>query len=86
MYLRFLGLYGLLFPAYAALALRTIGKPTLGAVIALAIAIAAVTPILDRAFIEGPTLSAPLAVIVPLAAIALFARRGRAASAVRTAA
>ena len=80
MYLRFLGLYGLLFPAYAALALRTIGKPTLGALIALAVALAAVTPILDHAFIEGPTLSAPLAVIVPLAAIALFARRGRAAN------
>jgi len=79
MYFRFLGLYGLLFPAYAALALRTVGRPSRGAIIALAVAVAAVTPIIDRAFLEGPTLAAPLAVALPLAAVALFGRRTRAA-------
>jgi len=78
MYMRFLGLYGLLFPAYAALALRTVGRPTAGAVVALLVSLAVVTPVIDRAFLEGPTLAAPLAVIVPLAAVALFGRRTRA--------
>jgi hypothetical protein len=73
--MRFLGLYGLLFPAYAALALRTVGRPTAGAVVALLVSLAVVTPVIDRAFLEGPTLAAPLAVVVPLAAVALFARR-----------
>lgn len=74
-YMRFLGLYGLLFPAYAALALRTVGPPRPLALAALAVAMAAVTPILDRSFLDGPTLETPLAVVVPLLAIALFARR-----------
>lgn len=78
-YLRFLGLYGLLFPAYAALALRTVGPPRPMALAALAVALAAVTPILDRSFLEGPGTATPLAVVVPLLAIALFSRRTPAA-------
>ena len=74
-YLRLLGLYGLLFPAYAALALRTVGRPTVPALIALAVSIAIVTPILDHAFINGPTLATPLAVVVPLLAVVAFGRR-----------
>ncbi len=78
-YLRFLGLYGLLFPAYAALALRTVGRPSLAALVALAIAMAAVTPLLDRSFLEGPTLATPLAVVAPILAVVLFGRRTKAA-------
>lgn len=74
-YLRFLGLYGLLFPAYAALALRTVGRPRPRELVALAVAMAIVTPILDRSFTDGPDWSTPLAVVLPLAAIAIFARR-----------
>jgi hypothetical protein len=77
MYFRFLGLYGLLFPAYAALALRAVGRPTRGALVALAVSLIVSTPIIDRAFLEGPTLLAPLAVALPLAAVALFGRRTR---------
>lgn len=74
-YLRFLGLYGLAFPAYAALALRTGSRPRWPSLLALAIALLAVTPLLDRAFTDRPTLAAPLAVVVPLLAVALFGRR-----------
>jgi hypothetical protein len=74
-YLRFLGLYGLLFPAYAALALRTVGRPSLWALVGLGVVVAAVVPILDDAFLNGPGLAAPLAVILPLAAVAALGRR-----------
>ena len=74
-YMRFLGLYGLLFPAYAALALRAGGRPRATALIALAIAVLAVTPLLDRSFNDVPSLATPLAVILPLLAVALFGRR-----------
>jgi len=74
-YLRFLGLYGLVFPAYAALALKTVGRPSLWTLLGLGVVVAAVVPIIDDAFLNGPGLSAPLAVILPLAAVALFARR-----------
>ncbi|MFM1804913.1 MAG: hypothetical protein RL136_1792 [Planctomycetota bacterium] len=77
MYMRFLGLYGLLFPAYAALALRVGGRPSPRALAALAVALAVSTPIIDRAFLEGPTLAAPLAVVLPLLAIVPFGRRAR---------
>jgi hypothetical protein len=73
--LRFLGLYGLVFPAYAALALKTVGRPSLWTLLGLGVVVAAVVPIIDDAFLNGPGLSAPLAVILPLAAVALFARR-----------
>ncbi len=76
-YLRFLGLYGLLFPAYAALALRAKGRPTVRAALAVGVAVIAVTPILDHAFLDRPTMLAPLAVVFPLVAIVLFTRRGR---------
>jgi hypothetical protein len=74
-YLRYLGLYGLFFPAYAALAVRTVGRPSLWAVLGVGVVVAAVVPILDDAFLDGPSLAAPLAVILPLAAIALVGRR-----------
>jgi hypothetical protein len=74
-YLRFLGLYGLLFPAYAALALRTGRRPGVVPLVALAIALVAVTPLLDRSFTDIPSLATPLAVVVPLAAVAIFGRR-----------
>lgn len=74
-YLRFLGLYGLAFPAYAALALRTGARPSARALIALAIAVAAVTPLLDASFTDHPTIATPLAVVLPLLAVALFGRR-----------
>jgi len=77
-YLRFLGLYGLLFPAYAALALRTGARPRPAALVALAVALLAVTPILDRSFTDAPDALTPLAVMAPLAAVALFGRRARA--------
>lgn len=76
-YLRYLGLYGLLFPAYAALALRVGGRPTLGSVLALGVALAVATPIIDTAFIDRPSLAAPLAVVLPLAAIGIFGVRAR---------
>lgn len=76
-YLRFLGLYGLLFPAYAALALRTGGRPSLWSLLGLGVVVAAVVPILDDAFLNGPGLSAPLAVVLPLAAVALLGRRAK---------
>lgn len=74
-YLRFLGLYGLLFPAYAALALRAGGPPKRTSLIALVIAMVSVTPLLDRSFNEQPSLATPLAVVLPLLAVALFGRR-----------
>ena len=74
-YLRYLGLYGLVFPAYAALALRTVGRPSLWALVGLGIAVAAVVPLIDDAFLNGPTASAVFAVIVPLGAIAFMRRR-----------
>jgi hypothetical protein len=74
-YLRFLGLYGLAFPAYAALALRSGARPRLPALFALAIAVLAVTPLLDRSFTDVPSLATPLAVVIPLLAVALFGRR-----------
>jgi hypothetical protein len=73
--MRFLGLYGLLFPAYAALALRAGGRPRIPALIALAIAVLAVTPLLDRSFNDVPSLATPLAVVLPLLAVALFGRK-----------
>jgi len=76
-YLRYLGLYGLLFPAYAALALRAGGRPSIGAVAALLVALAIATPIIDTAFLDRPSLAAPLAVVLPLAAIGLFGSRAR---------
>ena len=76
-YLSFLGLYGLLFPAYAALALRVSGRPSRRALLALALSIAVCTPILWITFIDGPILAAPLAVILPLLAVALFGRARR---------
>lgn len=79
-YLRFLGLYGLLFPAYAALALRTVGRPRPAALAALVVAIAVAAPILDRSFLEGPTAATPLAVVIPLLAIALFTPQARSAA------
>jgi hypothetical protein len=78
-YLRYLGLYGLAFPAYAALALRTVGRPSLWAVLGVGVVVAAVVPVLDDSFLDGPRLAAPLAVILPLGAVALFARRTRSA-------
>jgi hypothetical protein len=36
-----------------------------------------VVPILDDAFLNGPGLSAPLAVVLPLAAVALLGRRAK---------
>lgn len=74
-YLRFLGLYGLLFPAYAALALRTVGRPSRTALAALGLAVLGVTPLLDRSFTDHPDWMTPLAVLVPLAAVALAGRR-----------
>jgi hypothetical protein len=74
-YLRFLGLYGLVFPAYAALAIRTVGRPSLWAILGLGVVVAAVVPIIDDAFLNGPSLAAPLAVILPLAAVAFLGRR-----------
>jgi hypothetical protein len=79
-YMRFLGLYGLLFPAYAALALRTVGRPSLKALVALGLAMAAVVPVLDASFTDEPVWSAPVAVVLPLLAIVLFARRTPSAS------
>ncbi|MCE2881246.1 MAG: hypothetical protein LW636_02630 [Planctomycetaceae bacterium] len=73
-YMRFLGLYGLVFPAYAALALRARGKPPLLGIVATAVAVAAVAPIVDRAFIDGPTPVALLGFLVPLAAALAFGR------------
>jgi len=77
-YLRFLGLYGLLFPAYAALALRTVGRPSRTALAALGLAVLGVTPLLDRSFTDHPDWMTPLAVLVPLAAVALTGRRSTA--------
>ena len=74
-YMRFLGLYGLLFPAYAALALRAGGPPKRTSLVALAIAVVSVTPLLDRSFNDLPSLATPLAVVLPLLAVALFGRR-----------
>ena len=82
-YMRFLGLYGLLFPAYAALALRTVGRPGVKALVALGLAMAAVVPVLDASFTDQPVWSAPVAVVLPLLAIALFGRRTRSGSASR---
>jgi hypothetical protein len=76
-YLRFLGLYGLLFPAYAFLALRLIGRPRPIHWIALLASLAVVTPLLDQSFTDEPTLWTPLAVIVPVAVVLLVTRRRR---------
>jgi VIT1/CCC1 family predicted Fe2+/Mn2+ transporter len=54
---------------------RTVGRPSLWAVLGVGVVVAAVVPILDDAFLDGPSLAAPLAVILPLAAIALVGRR-----------
>ena len=78
-YLRFLGLYGLVFPADAARALKTVGRPRLWTLLALGVVVAAVVPIIDDAFLNGPGLEAPLAVILPLAVVALTARRAKSA-------
>jgi hypothetical protein len=76
-YLRFLGLYGLLFPAYAFLALRLVGRPRPIHWIALLASLAVVTPLLDQSFTDEPTLWTPLAVIVPVGAVLLVTRRRR---------
>lgn len=76
-YLRFLGLYGLLFPAYAFLALRLVGRPRPIHWIALLVSLAMVTPLLDQSFTDEPTLWTPLAVIVPVGAVLLVTRRRR---------
>jgi hypothetical protein len=76
-YLRFLGLYGLLFPAYAFLALRLIGRPRPIHWIALLASLAVVTPLLDQSFTDEPTLWTPLAVIIPVAVVLLVTRRRR---------
>ena len=73
-YLRFLGLYGLLFPAYAALALRVGGPIRPRQLALLAVAVVPAVPILDRAFVDGPTLATPLAVALPLLGVALVRR------------
>jgi hypothetical protein len=70
-YLAFLGLYGLLFPAYAALALRLGGRPTRASMLVLLVSIGVSSPILWITFIDGPILLAPLAVILPLLAVML---------------
>lgn len=73
-YMRFLGLYGLLFPAYAALALRSKGRPSAAALVALAVAVLIAAPFVERAFLEGPDASALLGVALPLLAVGLFGR------------
>ena len=40
-----------------------------------AIAVLAVTPLLDRSFNDVPSLATPLAVVLPLLAVALFGRK-----------
>jgi hypothetical protein len=77
-YLRFLGLYGLLFPAYAFLALRLVGRPRPIHWIALLVSLAIVTPLLDASFTDEPTIWTPLAVMVPVGAVLLVTRRRRA--------
>ncbi len=74
-YLRFLGMYGLLFPAYALLAWRCGGRPTRNALVALLISVAIVVPILDRSFTDAPAMWAPLAVLLPVLAVFGFARK-----------
>ncbi|MFM7134651.1 MAG: hypothetical protein ACKO0W_10080, partial [Planctomycetota bacterium] len=74
-YFRFLGLYGLAFPAYAALALRSGGRPGVAGLVALAVSVAAAAPIVEHAFLEGPDLLAPLGVVIPIAAVVLFGGR-----------
>ena len=74
-YLRYLGLYGLLFPAYALLALRCAGRPTRSSLIALLISVAVVVPILDHSFTDAPAVWAPLAVVLPVLAALGFARK-----------
>ncbi len=74
-YFRFLGLYGLAFPAYAALALRAGGRPTVLGLVALAVALVVSAPIVEHAFLEGPNLLAPLGVALPIAAVVLFGGR-----------
>ncbi|MFM7050705.1 MAG: hypothetical protein ACKOYN_01030 [Planctomycetota bacterium] len=76
-YLRFLGLYGLVFPAYAVLALRARGTPSMAGLLATTAAVAATAPIVDRAFNDGPTPAALLGFLVPVA-VALVFGRGRA--------
>jgi hypothetical protein len=83
-YLRFLGLYGLLFPAYAVLALRTVGRPTPAGLLALALSVAIATPIISKSFLDGPSLTAPLAVVLPIAAVLLVSRKPGAPSAADT--
>ena len=83
-YLRFLGLYGLLFPAYAVLALRTVGRPTPVGLLALALSVALATPIISKSFLDGPSLTAPLAVVLPIAAVLLVSRKPGAPSAADT--
>ncbi len=74
MYLSFLGLYGLLFPAYAALALRVAGPLSVKNLAVLFGAVALSTPLVWIAFLDGPFLLAPLAVVFPIAAVALCGR------------
>lgn len=76
-YLRFLGLYGLLFPAYAFLAMRLVGRPRAIHWVALLVALAVVTPLLDQSFTDEPTLWTPLAVVIPVIAILLVTRHRR---------
>jgi len=74
-YLRYLGLYGLLFPAYALLALRASGRPTPRHWVVLLASCGAVTPLLDRGFNDQPTVWTPLAFVIPVVAILLATRR-----------
>jgi hypothetical protein len=75
-YFRFLGLYGLLFPAYALLALRTAGRPTRAHWFVLLASCGLVAPLLDRGFNDQPSMWTPLAFLIPVGAIVLATRRG----------
>lgn len=74
-YLRYLGLYGLLFPAYALLALRAGGRPAPRHWVVLLASCGVVTPLLDQGFNDGPTVWTPLAFVIPVVAILLATRR-----------